>query len=350
MQLVVELRNRVRLVLHADDFGLNPSVSDGILTSFTHGLLTSTSILANAPDFDRALGCWRELLAAQRSGGLPSQKARLALGDPNLPFDFGVHLNLTQGQPLTGRCYPSRLLDGQGRFSGIARTFAALYRGGSGYRRAIRDELAAQIEHAQPAGAGLVHLNGHQYVELIPLVGDLILELANEFQIRTMRLAREPGLWRSLRASRSGPLAHLLAAAKRGLGRRLEEKLATAGVAAPSAFFGTAHAGRIDLAVCHGFLRTMSEMRPRSPSTEGRTLSVVEIAFHPGAPSKNGTLSVTPSGWADPLATKRPRECDLLTSDALAELLLRFPVRMGRLREPFISGCTSTNEASHDMY
>src|SRR5262249_36864205 len=216
----------VRLVLHADDFGLSPAVSDGIVVAFTHGLLTSTSVLANGPDFERALQRWDRLLAIQQAGDLPSQTVRAALGDSAVPLDFGVHLNLTQGRPLTGRSYPAQLLDGEGHFAGIGRTFGALLVSGSCYRRAIRDELAAQIERVVAARADVTHLNGHQYVELVPLVGDLVSELASEFKIGVVRLAREPGLWRSLRASRSGPAAHWLAAVKRGLSGRLAKQLA----------------------------------------------------------------------------------------------------------------------------
>jgi predicted glycoside hydrolase/deacetylase ChbG (UPF0249 family) len=341
--LVAELPQKVRLVFHADDFGLNPTVSDGILNSFSHGLLTSTSILANAPDFGRALDRWGELLFAQRSRDLPSQKARVLLDDPSLPFDFGVHLNLSQGRPLTGRCYPRQLLDGGGRFFRIGRTFAALLRGRNPYRRAIRDELAAQIQRARSAGADVTHLNGHQYVELIPLVGELIFELANEFEIRLIRLAREPGLWRSLRASGSGPMAHLLGAVKRGLSRRLENRLSTAGLVAPRAFFGTMHAGRINLAVCHEFLRTIMETQYQAPALELQK-PLVEIAFHPALRSQNGTLRANADGWVDPLAKTRPQECDLLASDSLIALLQRFPVRLGRLSELLTSGRPRTSQ------
>ena len=107
------------LALHADDFGMNRAVSDGILHGFRHGLLTSTSLLANAPDAARALSHWKELLADQAAGRLPSAEVRRRLGDPDCPFDLGVHLNLTQGRPLGGDRYPAELLDPQGRFPGV---------------------------------------------------------------------------------------------------------------------------------------------------------------------------------------------------------------------------------------
>ena len=50
-----------RIALHADDLGMNPAVTDGILQGFEQGLLTSTSLLSNAPDAARALDRWRQL-------------------------------------------------------------------------------------------------------------------------------------------------------------------------------------------------------------------------------------------------------------------------------------------------
>ena len=106
-----------RLVLHADDLGMNRAISEGILRGFREGLLTSTSLLANAPDAGRALQQWKGLLAEHAAGRLPSAAARRRLDDPDRPFDLGVHLNLTQGRPLSGSRYPAELLDAGRPFS-----------------------------------------------------------------------------------------------------------------------------------------------------------------------------------------------------------------------------------------
>lgn len=102
---------------------MNRAVSDGILHGFRHGLLTSTSLLANAPDAARALSLWKGLLIERSNGLLPSAEAHRRLDDPDCPFDLGVHLNLTQGRPLGDR-YPGELLDAEGRFPGVFSLFA----------------------------------------------------------------------------------------------------------------------------------------------------------------------------------------------------------------------------------
>jgi predicted glycoside hydrolase/deacetylase ChbG (UPF0249 family) len=89
---------------------MNRAVTDGINRGFTHGLLTSTSLLANAPDASQALKAWQQLELQRAAGRLPSSAARASLGEPSLPFELGVHLNLTPGRPLTNT-YPTPLLD-----------------------------------------------------------------------------------------------------------------------------------------------------------------------------------------------------------------------------------------------
>ena len=61
-----------QLILHADDFGMNRPVTDGIVRGFTYGLLTSTAVLANAPDTDEALKAWGQLEQRRLAGRLPS--------------------------------------------------------------------------------------------------------------------------------------------------------------------------------------------------------------------------------------------------------------------------------------
>ena len=59
-----------RIVLHGDDLGMNPAVTDGIFQGFEQGLLTSTSLLPNAPEAERALDRWRQLELRCAEGSL----------------------------------------------------------------------------------------------------------------------------------------------------------------------------------------------------------------------------------------------------------------------------------------
>ena len=187
-----------RLVLHADDLGMNRAVSEGILRGFREGLLTSTSLLANAPGC-RPRHCnsgksWRHEHAA---GRLPSTATRKRLDDPDRPFDLGVHLNLTQGRPLSGSRYPAELLDPAGRFPGVLALFVRLRRYGGKFHAAIRAELDQQVQVVCDQGLQPTHLNGHQYIEMIPEVTQLMPELLGRFGIKVVRVAWERSLWQS---------------------------------------------------------------------------------------------------------------------------------------------------------
>jgi predicted glycoside hydrolase/deacetylase ChbG (UPF0249 family) len=310
---------RTLLLLHADDFGFNRAITEGIVTCFSHGLLTGTSILANSSDFTRAMSSWRALNHQHAAGLLPSRSIRAELGDDGLPFDFGVHLNLTQGRPLTGELYPSRLLDRQGRFPGIGSLLLRLRYATSDELRRLRAELAAQIERVLSNECDVTHLNGHQYIELIPSVSEIIFELAVEYNIRSVRRPIEPSLWQSLRVSTASPTSYLGAALKHYLGRRFARAFAKGGVVSPAAFFGSAHAGRINAVVLSNFLQILT--REALPSAE--------IAFHPG--ELPTTCDDAADGWSDPLWRLRPQEQILLTSSWLRDLLLERMVRLARL-------------------
>jgi chitin disaccharide deacetylase len=309
------------VVLHADDFGMNPAVNAGILQSLREGVLTSTSLLANAPAAEDACAEWQVLEADRRAGGLPSATRRAQLGDRVVPFDLGIHLNLTQGQPLSGDAYPSELLDGRGRFPGIGTVFRRLCIARRRFRSGVLRELRLQIEWMHDHGVRPTHLNGHQYVELVPGVAELIPELVQRYSIGSIRLAREPHLVRTVLAQgRLAPFA--IALVKRHFANRLRRRLTSSRISFPAGFFGTAHAGLVDLPTLRRFMSCASP------------LGLTEIGLHPAAES---TAMRRPPGdeWYDPLAVHRPRELSWLCDSAAADLIAACGMQLGRLN-PFL--------------
>ena len=142
-----------RLIVNADDFGLTPGVSAGILGAARHGIVTSTTMLATADIGD-------EWLARLRDSGL----------------GVGLHVNFTLGQPLTrGRS----LVDGEGRFVRDARRAAA--------RAAIGDverEIGAQIERFRRLlGRAPTHLDTHHHVGLLSPVREAVLAVACRLRV-----------------------------------------------------------------------------------------------------------------------------------------------------------------------
>src|SRR5262249_10098123 len=136
----------VRVAFHADDLGFSPSITDGICDALRNGILTGASIIATGLDAARALLMWKAVENEQREGSIPSWTIRSRLGDSNKPFDLGVHLNLSQGKPLTGACFPTALLDRRGAFRGLHTILRLLCPDATRYVDAVRHELKAQIE------------------------------------------------------------------------------------------------------------------------------------------------------------------------------------------------------------
>ena len=307
------------VVLHADDFGMNAAVTAGILQAFSSGLLTSTSVLANAPACEQALAGWKQLETDREAGRLPSQTARERLDDCGAPFDLGIHLNLTQGEPLTGSRYPAELLDEQGRFSGIGRLFWQWRRGASRYRDAVWNELAAQVAVLVDHDLPPTHLNGHQYVELLPGLAKIVLRLCDRFAIPSVRVAHEERLLQTTLRHGGQVTNWMLAQVKRHFASDFRDRIRRADLPHADAFFGTSHAGRVDLPTLKMFL------------AEPVAGKFVEIGLHPGTIPSGPDSSETVSGWGDPLANVRPNELHLLTSDALVQFLESHGWRLGRL-------------------
>ncbi len=325
--VVLPMRPR-SLVLHADDFGMSPEVNRGIVDGFQNGLLTSTSVLANAPAVTMALAQWNELDLRRRHRVLASDALRRSLRDPWLPFDLGAHLNLTQGRPLTAG-YPTELLDSEGRFPGVFRLF---FRSMLPVRRslvaAVEAELESQIELLLDHGAPLGHLNGHQYIECLPLVSRIVPHLAERYTLRAVRVANEPGLTGTL--LREGrPLGCVLALIKRLFAIRWRGQARRNQLATPDCYFGTAHAGEVSLDVLCGYLREATGEFVEVGLHPGRGVSGIQIANPDGLASNSSIVD----GWTDPLASGRPRELAMLASPELAIAIVRAGFQLGRLSQ-----------------
>jgi chitin disaccharide deacetylase len=307
-----------RVVFHADDLGMNSAVDDGILEAFTNGVLTSTSVLANGPSAGNAIQRVLRLRAALCTGGRPDPDRRLLLDDPGTSFDLGIHLNLTQGRPLTSDRYPSELLDSQGCFTGHAKLFTTLLRSGKRLLDALEAELVEQIVWVLDHGVRPTHVNGHQYVDLIPRVSNVVTDLLKRFSIGVVRLPIERRLWATT-LSGSGLSVWTLAHIKRRFAVRFARQVTAAHIMHPDGFFGTAHAGRITITALARRLTTSTNER------------LLEIGMHPGHLPDDSAPDSSGGGWQDPLAAFRPSECELLCSDALVELLFERGLRLGRL-------------------
>lgn len=145
-----------RLIVNADDLGLSVPITDGILESHAHGIVTSASIMANGGAFEYA--------AAQSK-----QHPRLGIG---LHLSLVEEPWLTTGTPMAAD-YGS---------------FAKSVYGGEIQPQQIEEELRAQLARCREHGLTLQHIDSHQHVHALPAVMRIVVRVAKEFEIPRVRV------------------------------------------------------------------------------------------------------------------------------------------------------------------
>ena len=159
------------LVVNADDFGLTPGVSRGVLEAHRHGLVTSTTALANLPS-------------------LPELDAE-AVGFPGL--GIGLHVNLTFGTPVSPAAKVPSLVDLEGRFPRDP-----LVVGARADADEVRREAEAQIEaFARRFGRLPTHLDSHHHVHRLAPAAEPIMHAA--LAARLPLRSQDPGFRDGLR-------------------------------------------------------------------------------------------------------------------------------------------------------
>ena len=153
------------VLVNADDLGMNPEVNEAIFDMMGEGVVTTASILANAPNVEDA---------CERLRNFPNSS-------------FGVHLNVTEFDPLTNADGLRPLLNNQGEF---AKEEIRQRKIDKGLANAIFLEYCAQIEKLQDLGVNLSHLDSHHYVHTIPGIFPILKKVQKKFRIRRIRISR----------------------------------------------------------------------------------------------------------------------------------------------------------------
>ncbi|HEY4337225.1 MAG TPA: ChbG/HpnK family deacetylase, partial [Puia sp.] len=163
---------RSRLIVNADGLGISNTVNRAILESIESGLVTSTSIMANMPGFEDAVGLLRDHANGQ--------------------IRVGVHLNLTTGYPLSREILDCpRFCNDNGRF--IYDRKRRFFRLSRSERRAAYKEMQAQIEKVLAGGIIPAHLDSHHHFHTWWGVAPLVCRLGREYNVRRIRLTRNIG-------------------------------------------------------------------------------------------------------------------------------------------------------------
>lgn len=267
----------VRLVVNADDLGLDVAQNEGIVAAFERGIVRSASLVANGPAVEDA---------AARLGALA--------GGPCGPLDVGLHANLSQGRALAGAI--AGLTSEAGDFAGgkhetWRRLEGLIDEGG------IARELLAQLSLLEARGVRVSHVDGHQHVHAFPAARGAAIALASSRGL-WLRVPDEP----ALPVVVSPALAAELETIRRRAAELRAEARAHPDVRVAASFRGLAARAAGDGVCGLGCLRrSLAELPERG---------LVELMVHPQAPGRE---------------TAAPREaelralCDPTWPDWLAE-------------------------------
>ncbi len=243
------VKNVHQLIVTADDFGLSDETNQGIIDAHLHGIVTSTSLLMNAPKTKEAVALAKTL--------------------PSL--EVGIHLGFVEGYSLVNQV--STITDAISYFPGQHclhrhwRPFIKNYLLRQLNLRELQRELEAQCKafyEAFPDNSSIPFANGTQHLHLLPEIAPMVVELCRRYKIRYLRAPSGHGLFRRFPY---GPVMAFLGARLR---RQKPEWLGCS-----DEFLGFDASGKID----KFYLKQTLLQIHRTPSTTSKTF---ELMTHPG--------------------------------------------------------------------
>ena len=281
------------LIVNADDLGWTDGVNRGIVEAFHHGIVTSTSLLANGAAF---------------AGGVEAARSAPGLG-------VGVHLNLSDGPPVADRETVTSLLNNDGEFVGGPESLL-LRRARRGLSLAeVENEWDAQIQKVRDAGISPTHLDGHKHVHMLPGLFEIALKLAKRHDIGAIRVSLEAS---SLRAAlSSGSKQNAGVVMKQGvqarglklLARDAREQAGRAGISTADYFCGIAQTGELTREGMEQFVKSLPD-------------GTTELMCHPGY--ADAALQKTPTRLQD----SRQTELRILTDTGIRNLVASMGIRL----------------------
>ena len=144
------------LIVTADDFGMGPATSEGVLEAAACGAITASVLLVNSPFAEQAVRQWK------RRG---------------CPMELGWHPNLTLDSPLLGAAEVSSLAGPDGRFWPLG-AFLRRWLAGRLREEEIERELTAQfLRFHELTGQQPNIVNTHQHVGVFAPVGQILMDV-----------------------------------------------------------------------------------------------------------------------------------------------------------------------------
>jgi len=159
-----------RLIVTADDFGMNLAVNEAVEQAYNDGILTCASLMMKGAATQDAI-----------------ERARRMKG-----LGVGLHITLADGRPTASRRTVRGLIDEEGRFrndlvgSGIRWFFNPLI------RLQLAREINAQFQAFVRTGLVLDHVNAHKHLHFHPTVAAMIISIGRRYGMLALRIPDEP--------------------------------------------------------------------------------------------------------------------------------------------------------------
>jgi hopanoid biosynthesis associated protein HpnK len=159
-----------RLIVNADDFGVDVAVNEAIELAFTNGILTCASLMMGEKATADAVA------RARRLKGLA----------------VGLHITLADGAPVCSPALVSGLVGRDGRFrddlvgAGIRWFFNPLI------RLQLAREINAQFQAFIATGLVMDHVTVHKHLHLHPTVANMIIGIGRRYGLLALRIPDEP--------------------------------------------------------------------------------------------------------------------------------------------------------------
>ena len=157
------------IIINADDYGYDESVTNAIIEAFSKQLITDTTMMANGEAYEYALEMIHEKSISDR---------------------IGFHMNLTEGKPLTEQMEKLKSFTTDGRFHGNISRSQALTKD---EKEAVYKEISAQIRKLVDSGIRISHADSHHHIHTVFSIAPIFLQACKENGINKIRLHRNIG-------------------------------------------------------------------------------------------------------------------------------------------------------------
>ncbi|HVV01803.1 MAG TPA: hopanoid biosynthesis-associated protein HpnK [Verrucomicrobiae bacterium] len=226
-----------RLIVNADDFGRSRSINEAIIRAHREGILTTASLMVNEKGAAEAV--------------------QLARENPRL--GVGLHLSLLCGISALPPAQIPGLVNEAGEFTNSPVGAGMRYFFRRGLRDQLRNEIRAQFDLFRRTGLRMDHVNGHLHLHLHPTIFRLLMDEAEAFGIRRLRLTRDPFRLNASIASGQWLYRFTHAGIYTVLSATARPALRTRGIRHTDRVFGLLQNARVDERFVHALLEKLPD-------------------------------------------------------------------------------------------